>query len=145
MGGIEALWKLLLVVLLYPFIRIIPCPEVICEGGQLENVERVLELFKQDRTLLTYVLVTALLAASAQFLGMAVIKEENAVHKITISLAMVAIVWIFFMSWPYAGHESFSWLMAVGIAFIFVGSFWFVYADRQNKEGITLMDGRALR
>ena len=122
----------------------IPCPEAICEGGQLENPSRVFELLQGDSKLLCYVVVTALLAAVSQFLGMMVIKHENAVHKITITLAMVAIVWIFFMSWPYAGHEDFSWLMAIGIVLIFIGSFWFVYADRQNKQGFSMIEGRAL-
>jgi hypothetical protein len=75
--------------------------------------------------------------------GMMVIKHENAVHKITITLALVAIVWIFFMAWPYNGNEPFNWIKLIAVLSIFIGSFWFVYADRKHK-GIELIDGRAL-
>jgi len=143
MGGIEAFWKICLGAILVPLYQFIPCPEAICEGGKFENLKRTVQLLASDRKLCVFVIVSAMLSASAQLLGMMVIKHENAVHKTTITLAMVAIVWIFFMAWPYNGTEPFNWIKLVAVLIIFGGSFWFVYADRKHR-GIELIDGRAL-
>lgn len=142
MGGIEAFWKICLGGVLVPLYRFIPCPDSICEGGRLENLKRSVELLTIDRKLCVFVLVSAFLSACAQLLGMMVIKHESAVHKTTITLALVASVWVFFMAWPYEGKEPFNWVKLVAILIIFVGSFWFVYADHK-QHGIEMIDGRA--
>jgi hypothetical protein len=105
LGGAEAFWKIVLGSILIPLYQFIPCPQEVCEGGRLENLNRCIELLTEDKILCTFVIVAAFLSASTQFLGYMVIKHENAVHKITISLMIIALTWVFFLIYPGKGKE----------------------------------------
>jgi len=97
------------------------------------DLHRVSELLYADTTLCILLFVSVLAAAMTQYLGYKIIKYQNAVEKITVTLAMVPIVWAFFMVWPFKGQERFDAVKMIAIVIVLVSTFWFVYEDRQRE------------
>ena len=96
----------------------IPCPEDVCEGGRLEELGRAVDLLYQDSTLCNLVVVSSIFAALQQITGYMVIKHENAVHKTTITLLIIAFMWIFFLVYQGEGHENFNVLTLLAIVLL---------------------------
>ena len=79
------------------------------------------------------VIVNALLVGLAHAFGYAIIKYEDAVMQTTITLSIIMTTWLFFLLWPYQGHEQFNFFTLLGMGLLGLGSYLYVRAERSTN------------
>lgn len=130
--GVEAFWKLLILLLFGPFYRMIAVPKEVSLSGKLEDFGQAIADLESNQTLMNLVIVNALLVGLAHAFGYAIIKYEDAVMQTTITLSIIMTTWLFFLLWPYQGHEKFNVFTLLGMVLLGLGSFMYVKAERST-------------
>jgi len=55
-------------------------------------------------------------------------------NKVMLALLKTFVLWIFFMIWPGYGHEDFNFIKMVGMAFLAVGTVYYINLDLKDIE-----------
>jgi hypothetical protein len=73
-----------------------------------------------------------------------IIKNQNAVLKVMLSLLKTFLLWVFFISYTGNGHEEFNYLDLIGMSMIAVGTIYFVrleLSDNENDQKLSVPQG----
>jgi hypothetical protein len=132
-GG-EAVWKLFFMLIFGPFYNFIKVSTDLSASGTLENFGAAIYDLQSDQALMILVLLNALFVGLAHAFGAAIIKYEDAVLSTTITLMIILTTWLFFLAWPYQGHEDFNFLTLIGMILLGTGSYLYIMAENKNKE-----------
>ena len=129
------LWKLFWLMLVMPFLDMAPSPEGIYGKSALESIRETLTVSVGS---LGLVGIQALLCGLQAFLGVACIKEGNAVLKQTATLLVVPCMYVVKVLY-YAQQIKTNEISAVLL--IVFGTIWFISTDRAqdsiNKDNVT--------
>ena len=85
-------------------------------------------------SLLYLTVFNASLVGLAHAFGFAIIKYEDAVLQTTITLTIILTTWLFFLFWPFEGHEDFNFFTLCGMTLLGAGSYLYVMAKKDNNE-----------
>ena len=129
-----ALWKLIMVVALVPFMGKIPASGSVVEGGKMENLGRAWDELSQSSNVQWLLTLTVLSCGLQSFLGVCVIREGDGILKQSVTLFIIPIIWFFFLLYPYEGKETFNLLELIGMIFVIAGTVWYIYEDKYQKE-----------
>lgn len=129
-----ALWKLIMVIVVAPFVEIIPAPGSLVEGGKMENPERAIAELGQSTTVQYLIAFQVLMCGLQSFLGVVVIREGNGVLKQAVTLLIIPIIWLFFLTYRGEGKETFDLTQLFGMVFVIGGTLWFIQADQEQAE-----------
>jgi len=124
-----ALWKLIMVIVVAPFVNVIPAPGSLVEGGKMENPERAIAEIAQSSTVQYLIAFQVLMCGLQSFLGVIVIREGNGVLKQAVTLLIIPIIWLFFLTYGGEGKEYFDMTHLFGMFFVIGGTLWFIKAD----------------
>lgn len=121
--------------MLAPIYKYIKVPTAISQSGTLEDFSLVINQLASDDKLTILILINGLLVGLAHAFGYSIIKYEDAVLQTTITLTIILFTWLFFIIWPFQGHEEFNVFTLVGMFLLGIGSYLYVVAaHKQNKE-----------
>lgn len=132
--GAEAVWKLLFLLLFGPFYQYIKVSTELSNSGTLENFGAAIYDLQSDQWLMTLVLLNAAFVGLVHAFGAAIIKYEDAVLSTTITLTVILTTWLFFLAWPYQGHETFNFFTLLGMILLGFGSYLYVVAEKKNQH-----------
>ena len=132
-----ACWKVVFAVAMLPFVHLISVPEEYVTGGKFESLGPALEQLFRHGDLVALVVVMMLSNGLHAIIGVSIIKEESAMQRQTVMMLVMPSVWIFFLLSDGRGHEEFSWVQLAGIAIVVIGTFWYIYADRDFADTST--------
>jgi len=132
--GAEAFWKLTLLLSFAPIYKYVRVSTAISNDGRLENFHMAINELESNPTLLYLTLVNASLVGLAHAFGFAIIKYEDAVLQTTITLTIILTTWLFFLFWPWQGHEPFNFFTLCGMILLAAGSYLYVVAKRSNND-----------
>ena len=121
-----ALWKLIMVLAVIPFVGKIPSPSGMVEGGKMENIERAFTEIGQSRVVQSLIAFQIVACGLQSFLGVAVIREGNGILKQAVTLLIIPVIWIFFIAYPGSGGEAFEISSLLGMLSVIGGTVWFI-------------------
>ena len=121
-----ALWKLIMVLVVLPFLGMIPSPTGMVEGGKMENLDRAFAEVAQSPVVQGLIAFQVVACGLQSFLGVAVIREGNGILKQAVTLLIIPIIWVFFLVYPGSGGETFELSSLFGMLFVIGGTAWFI-------------------
>ena len=81
-----------------PFVGKIPAPGSMVEGGTMENLDRAFEEISQSSAVQLLIALQVLMCGLQSFLGVVVIREGNGVLKQAVTLLIIPIIALFFLT-----------------------------------------------
>ena len=129
-----SIWKVLLVFITIPIFKQISAPTNICSSGVLENNFDAISELATNSTLLWIVTLATTFGVMNTLLSLWIIKNQNAVLKVMLSLLKTFILWIFFICYTGNGHEDFNGFDLIGMSMIAVGTIYFVRLELSDNE-----------
>ena len=106
-----------------PIYKHINVPQEFSNSGTLENFKLAVQDLHTNEALTRLVVLNAALVGLAHVFGFAIIKYEDAVLQTTITLTIILTTWLFFLMWPYQGHEDFNGWTLLGMVMLAIGQY----------------------
>lgn len=132
MAMMEALWKAVLMCMLFPIFPLIPISTNINSSGRLENYSAALFEVTGNDKLQNLMISFGIISAVVSLLTLILIKKFNAMQKVMLSSIKPFVFWIFFICYQGAGHEEFDIVKFAGMILLTIGIFWYIYLDNEE-------------
>jgi hypothetical protein len=107
----------------------IPVPTNVCSSGVLENNSDALYELATNRKLVWIFAFSLIVFVASQFISLWIIKNQNAMQKVMLSLMKNFVVWFFFMLFRGNGHEDLSVYKTIGMILLAFGTTYYVNLD----------------
>ena len=118
-----------MVMAIIPFVGMIPAPGSMVEGGMMENIDRAIIEIQQSTAIQGLIAFQVLACGLQSFLGVVVIREGNGVLKQAVTLLIIPIIWLFFLTYTGEGSEDFTLTQLLGMLMVISGTIYYIKAD----------------
>jgi len=115
--GMEGAWGLIIFIPIALIVNGMTCEEnttnpelLVCENGYVDDFGFAINQIRSNSSLFWLLFSFLILNVSASIFGVYIIKQANAMERVTIAHTRIAYVWFFFIIYKGNGHQDFNWL-----------------------------------
>lgn len=122
-AGWEGIWGILVCLILLPIFQFIPWDSEICNNGVVEHSINAIDQIFANFVLVVLIWSSITVIWFYNGFGLQVTNLVSATNRVVLRQLKIVLIWIFFLLYPYEGHETFKPLQFVGFLILVFGVF----------------------